>query len=43
MEPRAPPDAALAPTGAWMLIVNKGTDHGPVPSVARFLDLGAGA
>ncbi|HLE46765.1 MAG TPA: galactose oxidase-like domain-containing protein, partial [Candidatus Thermoplasmatota archaeon] len=36
---RAPPDAALAPPGHYMLFLLKPTEKGPVPSVAPILKL----
>ncbi len=36
----APPSGAVAPPGPYMLFVNRKTDHGPVPSVARTVMVG---
>jgi Domain of unknown function (DUF1929) len=36
----APPNGNVAPPGPYMLFVNRKTDKGPVPSVARQLTLG---
>jgi hypothetical protein len=35
----APPNGNVAPPGPYMLFVNRGTDKGPVPSVARQVTL----
>jgi hypothetical protein len=36
----APPDAAVAPPGPYMLFVNKHTEDGPVPSVSVSIGIG---
>ncbi len=38
---QAPPDAALAPPGTYMLFLIEQTDQGPVPSVAAMVQLGS--
>jgi hypothetical protein len=35
----APPNSSVAPAGTYMLFVNKGTINGPIPSVAKFIDI----
>ena len=40
LEAVAPPNGVAAPPGTYYLIVNKKTDKGPVPSVARMVHVG---
>ncbi|MBI3029959.1 MAG: DUF1929 domain-containing protein [Candidatus Rokubacteria bacterium] len=38
---KAPPNSTVAPPGAYMLFINKGTVDGAVPSVAQFINIGS--
>ena len=40
LEAMAPPTGMAAPPGTYYMIVNKKTDEGPVPSVARMVNVG---
>jgi hypothetical protein len=43
LEVTAPPTGIVAPPGNYYLVVNKKTDKGTVPSVARIVSVGVGA
>jgi hypothetical protein len=43
VEAVAPPNGVAAPPGWYYLVVNRSTDQGPVPSVARMVRVGLGS
>jgi hypothetical protein len=43
LEVTAPPSGKVAPPGIYYLVVNKKTSQGPVPSVARMVQVGVGS